>query len=339
MLRISNKAKLVTNIFTKVFVAMLLGFSMMMALLLLVYKPVYSVSYGGENLGYIKSKNVLQKNIENYLRYGDSENVGYVILKEEPKYTFELAKKEVETKDEHIYSFIKSKCDVYYKVYAVESNEEEVCTVETLAMAQEIVDKANKQQEDYKKKAALTISEKYEKEYESTSEIEVAVAEIIEPVKKANSEITRKYTNPSSGKKVSASILAALKEIKEDLNFTLPLDNYVVTSRYGWRRNGTEFHTGIDYAAPLGTPIHAAEDGIVTCAKWSGNYGYLVKVQHTGGYETYYAHCSRFAVSVGDEVKQGDTIAYIGSTGRSTGPHVHMEIRIDGKYINPQNLL
>ena len=339
LLRISNRAKLAANVFNKIFISMLLGCSIMMALLLMVYKPVYSVSYADEDLGYVQNKNVLEKNIDNYLKYGDSENVGYVILKETPIYTFKLAKKDIETKDEEIYSYIKEKCDVYYKVYAVEADEKEVCLVETLEAAQQIVDDVNEKQKKLTKKSKVTISEKYEKEYEAVTDIELAVADIYEPIKKANSEITKKYTKPASVKTVSSSVLAALKEKNEELNFSLPLNEYVITSRYGWRRNGTEFHTGTDYAAPTGTPIHAAEDGIVTCAKWSGNYGYLVKIQHTGGYETYYAHCSRFAASVGDEVKKGDVIAYVGSTGRSTGPHVHLEIRIDGKYINPQDLL
>lgn len=67
-----------------------------------------------------------------------------------------------------------------------------------------------------------------------------------------------------------------------------------------------------------------------------GNYGYLVKVQHSGGYETYYAHCSKLVAEVGDEVNKGDIIAYVGSTGRSSGPHVHLEIRYDGKTLDPE---
>lgn len=339
LLKISNKTKLIISIFRKIAVAMLLGCSLLGTLVMIQYKPVFSVSYGEEDLGYVQSKNALQKSIDNYIQYGDSENVGYVILKEKPEYTFKLAKKDIETKDEEIYDYIISKCDVYYKVYAVESNDEEMCRVETLAMAQEIVDKVNEKQKDYVKKSTLTISEKYEKEVETTSDIEVAVADIFAPIKKANAEITRIYSTPSSGTKVSKEILNAMREDDRELNFLIPLESYVVTSRYGWRRNGTEFHTGVDYAASIGTPIHAAEDGIVTHAQWSGNYGYLVKVQHTGGFETYYAHCSRFNVSVGDEVKQGDVISFVGSTGRSTGPHVHFEIRYEGKHLNPEDLL
>ena len=123
----------------------------------------------------------------------------------------------------------------------------------------------------------------------------------------------------------------------KELSFKIPVNNYVVTSRYGWRRSG--FHTGIDYAAEYGTPIYASEDGVVTCAQWSGNYGYLVKIQHSGGFETRYAHCSRFAVSVGDEVKKGDVVSYVGSTGNSTGPHVHLEIRYQGKSIDQETLI
>ncbi len=98
-------------------------------------------------------------------------------------------------------------------------------------------------------------------------------------------------------------------------------------------------HKGLDIAAPTGTHIYVAEDGIVTFADWYGGYGYLVKVQHAAGYETYYGHCSKFACSVGDEVSKGDLIAYVGSTGRSTGPHVHFEVRVNGTNYNPNLFL
>ena len=160
LLKISNKAKLISSIIIKVFVAMLLGCSLLGTIVILQYKPVYSVSYGDEDLGYAQNKNALQKSIDHYLQYGDSENVGYVILKEKLEYALKLAKKDIETNDEGIYAYIKSKCDVYYKVYAVEVDDEEKCKVETLAMAQEIVDKVNEQQKDYTKKSNLSISEK-----------------------------------------------------------------------------------------------------------------------------------------------------------------------------------
>jgi peptidoglycan hydrolase-like protein with peptidoglycan-binding domain len=95
-------------------------------------------------------------------------------------------------------------------------------------------------------------------------------------------------------------------------------------------------HTGIDFPEPLGTPIGAAGRGVVTFAGWnSGGYGYLMVIRHRLGYETWYAHQSRFAVGVGASVAGGVRIGYVGSTGRSTGPHLHFEVRHNGAPINP----
>jgi len=116
-------------------------------------------------------------------------------------------------------------------------------------------------------------------------------------------------------------------------NFKMPISG-VLTSGFG-SRWGT-VHKGIDLAAPAGTPVHASDGGVVTFAGWnSGGYGNLVKISHENGYETYYAHNTSVAVSVGDRVYQGQVIAYVGSTGDSTGNHCHFEVRKDGVAYNP----
>lgn len=339
MLRISGRTRFITSIFIKVIITMLVAFSIMISLVLITYRPVYSVNLDGKELGFVISKSALQKEINNYIQYGDSENVGYILLNESPKYEFKLAKKEIPTKEEAIFATIKDSCEVYYRVYVIQVDGKDYGIAENLATAQEIIDKVNEQQDKYFEKAQLTIYEKYEKEYNAIDNIEVSVAEIFEPIKEENDKIIKMVSTPSSKSAVSEAVLASLKTTIKDLNFAVPVQNATITSRYGWRKNGTEFHTGLDLAANIGTPITVAESGIVTCARWSGNYGYLVKVQHAGGYETYYAHCSRFNVKVGDEVKKGDVIAFIGSTGKSTGPHVHLEIRYEGKTLNPQDFL
>ena len=94
-------------------------------------------------------------------------------------------------------------------------------------------------------------------------------------------------------------------------------------------------HTGIDYSAAHGTPIFATAGGTVEFAGWRGGYGKLVIIRHPNGYQTYYGHCSRLLVKKGVYVKQGQTIARVGRTGRATGPHVHYEVRINGKPVNP----
>ncbi len=107
-----------------------------------------------------------------------------------------------------------------------------------------------------------------------------------------------------------------------------------VTSNYGYRWGG-EFHTGVDFAASYGTTITASDGGTVSFAGWKGSYGYFVIIDHEDGIQTCYAHCSKLLVSAGDKVAQGEAIARIGSTGRSTGPHCHFEVRVYGSHVNP----
>lgn len=109
--------------------------------------------------------------------------------------------------------------------------------------------------------------------------------------------------------------------------------NGVISSRYGYRHG--EFHTGVDFASARGTAIKVSNSGKVVSAGWKGNYGLCVIVDHGKGVQTLYGHCSKIYVSVGQYVSKGDVIAAVGSTGRSTGPHVHFEVRVNGKYTNP----
>lgn len=113
--------------------------------------------------------------------------------------------------------------------------------------------------------------------------------------------------------------------------------NGIISSRYGYRHG--EFHTGVDFASARGTGIKVSNTGKVISAGWRGNYGLCVMVDHGNGVQTLYGHCSQLYVSVGDYVSKGDIIAAVGSTGRSTGPHVHFEVRINGQYTNPFNYI
>ena len=118
------------------------------------------------------------------------------------------------------------------------------------------------------------------------------------------------------------------------ITFIKPI-SATITSRFGarWGRN----HKGLDFGAPVGTSVKAAAAGTVTYAGWnSGGYGYLVIISHGNGVQTYYGHCSSILVSVGDKVNAGDLIAKSGNTGRSTGPHLHFEIRINDVAYNPE---
>ena len=115
--------------------------------------------------------------------------------------------------------------------------------------------------------------------------------------------------------------------------FINPLPGSVISSRFGSRSGG--FHLGQDMAKASGSSIKAADGGTVTYAGWSGSYGYMVDIDHGGGYTTRYAHCSEIYVSVGEKVYQGKVIAAVGSTGVSSGPHLHFEVRKYGSVVNP----
>ncbi len=128
--------------------------------------------------------------------------------------------------------------------------------------------------------------------------------------------------------------------------FAWPLpQSFTITSPFGYRKDPftgeVTYHSGTDIAAPAGTPILAAADGTATIANgadpWGGSYGYYIKLDHGGGMETLYAHCSAITVTTGQRVRQGEVIGYVGTTGNSTGNHLHFEIGISGQQMDTTN--
>ena len=131
--------------------------------------------------------------------------------------------------------------------------------------------------------------------------------------------------------------------LKETLPSLYPVDVPYSSSSYGWRMDPIlgkrAFHEGIDFSAAHGEPIYATAGGIVKKASKSGAYGNLVTINHGGGLQTRYAHLSKIIVKKGDIVKKEDLIAYVGNTGRSTGPHLHYEIRLNNHSLDPKHYL
>ena len=123
-----------------------------------------------------------------------------------------------------------------------------------------------------------------------------------------------------------------------------PINGARLSSSFGMRKHPilgyNKMHRGTDFAAPLGTPVMASGDGIIIKARWCGGGGNCVKIKHTSTYQTVYAHLSKFGrgINKGVRVKQGRIIGYVGSTGMSTGPHLHYEVIKNGKKINSQKL-
>lgn len=145
-------------------------------------------------------------------------------------------------------------------------------------------------------------------------------------------------------------VLSALDELNvyriaaEQLPFSMPVrSNFRLTSGFGYRRDpingGRRLHAGTDFAGPRGTPIYAGGDGTVIFAGRQSGYGLMVEIRHPFGLTTRYAHMSRIRVSEGERVSRGDRIGDMGNTGRSTGPHLHYEVRRDGDPVNPMTFI
>lgn len=119
----------------------------------------------------------------------------------------------------------------------------------------------------------------------------------------------------------------------------MPVEGATLTSGFGMRwhpvMGGRRAHKGVDLAEPVGTPVHAPADGVISRADWFSSYGLYISMEHGAGIQTRYGHLSRLNVAAGQMVHKGDIIGYVGSTGRSTGPHLHYEVRIGGVSVNP----
>lgn len=236
-----------------------------------------------------------------------------------PNCNLELVSGNVQTNEDQIMNLLKENTETTYRFYAVTYKNETKAYVNTLEEAQEIVATI---QSEHEEEIDIGISEYYT--------INVADAEQIEGT--VNVELAKQniesMVNESEARTVNGIYLA-----------NIPV-NGTISSRFGSiERVRSGAHTGLDIATASGTPIIATAGGTVKQASWCGSYGNLVVISHGNGVETYYAHCSRILVSVGDTVNAGDTISLVGSTGNSTGPHLHFEVRINGKAMNPQNYL
>lgn len=307
----------------KLTVLIILAAIIITAIVVIFYKPTYSVSLNGEQIGYSNNKAELQAKINNYMTKGNGENVAFVQINNLPEYKLCLLKKDVEYNDEQIYSEVIENGIPYYKYYALTIDGEEKSYIQKFEDAEEIVKQLK--EKNSTNKESLAIVEKYEKENKEFTNIEEAVAKL--------------YVKPVEQKKVVISKTETIQTNKKQsnigMNFINPTQG-IITSRFGQRSRNN--HKGIDIGANRGTPIKAAASGTVTKSSYgyNGGYGNFIIISHGNGVQTYYGHCSTLNVKVGQTVSQGQVIAAVGSTGRSTGNHLHFEIRVNGVAQNPE---
>ena len=299
-----------------------------MVIILFKFNIVCEVTIAGESVGYVADKAEFEEKLNGILNKEEEAKL-YTTIENMPEYKLKLVDKSEETNEEVILAKLEDSSETTYKLYAVTLGGEEKAVLSSLDEAEKIVD---------------DMTEKYEDDLE----LDIGIVDVITTDKE--NENTVKVAKANLNKEIEnkiEEIEAEIEEQKEIESHTVngvylevkPVSG-IITSRFGNRESIRSYgHTGLDIAAPAGTPIKAAADGTVTFSGYSGGYGYVVKMSHGNGIETYYGHCSALYVSAGEKVEAGDTIAAVGSTGNSTGNHLHFEVRVNGSEVNPQNYL
>ncbi len=168
--------------------------------------------------------------------------------------------------------------------------------------------------------------------------------EAAEAARRKQEEMAKAAAAAAAAAKSSSSSSAGAPVVSGNGTFTHPCPGYsYISSEFGWRAQplpgASTNHKGMDFAASTGTPIYAAAGGTVTTASYSGNAGNLIVINHGNGLQTYYMHCNAMYVSAGQTVSKGQNIGAVGTTGNSTGPHLHFQVMLNGVPTNPRNYL
>lgn len=322
---LKKKIKYYTKEGCKLFSVMAIALGLIIAIILLKYRPIYKVTLGGQEIGYVEDEAKLKERIQQEIIEMEGKNIDFVSLNEVPDYEFKLVSKTQETNEEEIMLALRENARIMYKYYAVILNNETVGLVDNIEEAEQAVNTIKEEHKNDSIKLELSITENYTENIEEISletvqvaqgQVEEKVAELIEQDEKSKM--------PSIN-----GVLLAVTPVQGN-----------ITSRFGVVssiRSGA--HTGTDICCSIGTKIRAVSSGTVTFAQMNGAYGNLIKISHGNGVETWYAHCKELYATVGQQIKAGDVIAAVGMTGNTTGPHLHLEIRVNGTAINPQNYL
>lgn len=286
--------------------------------MLLKLKPIYTVYLGEEKIGYIKSKSEFEKLIEEKLFNNKEENIAFIEPNVDIKYTYNLVEKETKTDEEQVLLAIKKNSDITYFQYAVSIDGVEKKYLKTEETAKQLADNIRT---ELGEEINISVQSVYSKELKAERVDELA--NISDKIIQEEKEEEKKKASTIAG------IYLAVTPVSGN-----------ITSRYGSNESVRDhIHQGLDIAAKTGTPIKAVAEGTVTYSGSMGGYGNIIIIDHGNGIETYYGHCSKLYAKVGTTVTSGETIAAVGSTGNSTGSHLHFEIRQNGKYVNPQNYL
>lgn len=290
------------------------------AIVFIKYKPVYKVTISGEEIGYIENKESFEKLVNDEILCANDGNVAFANLEAVPEYSFTLTS--AQTNEQQIFDELKETAVITYRYFAINVDETQTAFVDSKEEAEKAVEQLKQEYAEKLEEIDISVQEMYTQDLSSIGTVEVASA-----LSTVENEVVAKVEEQIEIK----------SRTLDGIYFSSQPVAGNITSRYGANESIRDHtHKGLDIAAPNGTAIKAAAEGTVTYAGWMGGYGNLVIISHGNGIQTYYGHCSKLYVSNGQKVTAGTKIAAVGSTGNSTGNHLHFEIRKNGSQINPQ---
>jgi len=349
-----NWVKYCTKEVAKTLKLVTIGMTIVLTVVCIKYKPGYKVTISGETVGFIENRKVIEAKIEKYINNTDG-SVAFREIDELPKYEFKLVDRKTQIDEKEVMLAVKDAITTTYKLYAVTVDGEQKAVVESQEKAENLINEI-KSGVNSEIDLKLGIIENYTTEYSIDSE-EVAKGALNE-IKVA--KVTEYETKKAEEAKAAAEAAAAAAKAKKsksrsyaaatttavdpsgNLNgmaVSIPVSGSI-SSRFGSRSSiRSTVHTGLDIATSSGTGIRPIASGTVVYAAYRGSYGKLIIIDHGNGVQSYYAHCSALYVTPGQAVDTSTTIGAVGSTGNSTGPHLHLEIRLNGQPLNPQNYL
>lgn len=320
-----------------------IGSAIVITVVCIKYRPAYKVTISGETVGYIENRNLIEKKIEKYIN-NTSGNVAFREIENLPEYELKLVNRAKELNDKNVMLAVENLTTTTYKFFAVTSDGEQKTVVGSQEEAESII---NEIKTDLNKDVDLKLGivEVYTtdnsvstKEAATNTLNEIKIAKVTEYENKKAEEAKRKAA-AARAKSLASTATGAPTGNINGLALAVPV-NGSISSRFGSRGGSrSSVHTGLDISTSSGTGIRPIAAGVVTYAAYKGSYGNLIIIDHGNGVQSYYAHCSALYVSAGQTVGAGTTIGAVGSTGNSTGPHLHLEIRVNGNPVNPQNYI
>ena len=321
-----------------------IGSAIVVTVVCIKYRPAYKVTVSGETIGYVEDRNLIEKKIEKYMDSTEG-NVAFREIAALPEYEFKLIDREKDVNNQKVMLAVENLTTTTYKFYAVTSDGEEKTIVESQEEAESII---NEIKTDLNKDVDLKLgivevfktdrNEVSSKETATNTLKEFKIAKVTEYENK-KAEEAKKRAAAIRAKSLATVTSAAPTGNLNGLALAIPV-NGSVSSRFGSRGGSrSSVHTGLDICTSSGTGIRPVAAGTVVYAGYKGSYGNLLIIDHGNGVQSYYAHCSALYVGAGQQVAAGSTVAAVGSTGNSTGPHLHLEIRINGTPVNPQNYI